>query len=423
MTSKRPVPTTILVCLVLASSVFGTEPEKHADHPIYQESLEVLTERAVNELNGAAEGIKAWVKEVRPADGSRGRFRWAVEANHAANYVSTSYILEGLDYVGIYDEVITAEDREAGIEWILSTRRPDGSYHDAAMPEGSRKAVWTLARYRDELATGPDPYTSLGKPYPQPHEIEEKAAAWLKTQWDELNPWAAGSRTSRPLLNMLHLYKKGEISIDPLVESLRYLYSIQDPKTGMFGSKKWSMETRINGNMKVFGATQGVLDLPLPYAQRNIDSVLSEMLKPGYDGVGCSELDKWMVLSEAMRKANGYRKEEVQKLAAHSMIRILRDHRAPDGGLSAGTKSCQTGWGGVSMAPAEFQGDALGLALLSRAVSVCVYILNDQEAGSIGNWEGNRGWDPSFRPISKELRDELVLRVFPSDAGSAPVEK
>ena len=62
----------------------GAEAMKAREHPIYTESLEVLTERAVTELNRSVEGIKAWVGRIRPADGARGRFRWAVEANHPA---------------------------------------------------------------------------------------------------------------------------------------------------------------------------------------------------------------------------------------------------------------------------------------------------------------------------------------------------
>ena len=410
MNRKRRVLVTALTFFVVAVLASCADAQKNKDHPIYKESLETLTERAIEELNAAADGIKAWVNKIRPADGSRGRFRWAVECNHPANFPSTAYILEGLDYVGIFDEVITEEDRKAGIEWILSTRKPNGDYHDAAIPIAGRKGSWILARYRNDRSEGAVNW--LGKPYPTLEESEEKSVEWIKSQYRQLNPWGSGSRANRHMRRLLYWHQQGKISIDPLVDSLKFVYSIQDPETGLFDSKN-SIQDRANGTMKIFGFTQNKLDLPIPYAQKIIDTVLDQrMLTPEYDrqgARGCGELDNWMVISETVRKIGGYRKEEIRKLAAHRIVCILRLHRKPDGGLSASADCCQTGWNGVEMAPAKPQGDALALATLTRSVSVCVRLLGIADKSV---WTGQRGWDPSDRPAPEEMQRKIASLVF-----------
>ena len=145
-----------------------------------------------------------------------------------------------------------------------------------------------------------------------------------------------------------------------------------------------------------------------------IDTVLDQrMLRPDYDraGGGCDELDNWMVISGTCRKTDGYRQEEIRKLAAHRIVRILRAHRSPDGGLSARANVCQTHWNNVEMAPPKFQGDALGLATLTRSVSVCVRLLGVEERTE---WTGQRGWDPTDREAPEAIRRQIATLVFGS---------
>ena len=421
MHKKRLTLAAALACLTLAGSIVGAQTQDTKDHPIYKEPLEVLTERAVAELNKSVEGFEAWVGKVRPEDGARGRFRWAIEANHPPNFPATAYILEGLDYVGIFDKVITDEDRKAGIEWIVSTRRPDGNYYDAAVPLGSRKSSWILARYKNDRTKGAVNW--LGKPYPSLAESEEVSVEWTKGQCRELNPWGWGSRVNRHMRRLLYWHQQGEISLDPLVDSLKYVYSLQDPETGLC-DRKSSIQDRINGTMKLFGFTQNKLDLPIPHAKKIIDTVLDRrMLTPEYDRLGadaCNELDNWMVISETCRKTGSYRREEIRKLAAHRIVFMLRHHQQPDGGLSSRPDCCQTGWNGIEMAPAKPQGDALAFATLTRSISVCVRL---SDVGDKTVWTGRRGWDPTDRPAPTELQRKIASLVFGPEQEQGAKEK
>ena len=62
------------------------------------------------------------------------------------------------------------------------------------------------------------------------------------------------------------------------------------------------------------------------------------------------------------------------------------------------------------MAPAKAQGDALGLAALSRSVSVCVRLMQIEDKTT---WTGQRGWDPSDRTEVELLRRKIESLVFP----------
>ena len=212
---------------------------------------------------------------------------------------------------------------------------------------------------------------------------------------------------------LLIWHMDGNISIDPLIESLRFVYSIQDPKTGLFDSKD-SIQDRINGTMKIFGFTQNKLDLPMPYAERIIDTVLDgRMLRADYGqhgADGCNELDNWMVLAEAVRKTNGYRAEEVKKLAAFRITQILRHHRQSDGGISSRSTTCQQLWNNIEMAPAKPQGDALGFALLTRSVSAGIQLLDIEDQTS---WTGQRGWDRTDPPMPAKIQRKIASLVFP----------
>lgn len=124
MNRKTVALITTALFMACPGAACGADPLENPGHPIYRESLEVLTDRAVDALNTAVDRINACVEKVRPGDGFRDRFRWAVDVRHPGNSPCTKYILEGLGYVGIYDQATAKEDRRAGIAWILSTRPP-----------------------------------------------------------------------------------------------------------------------------------------------------------------------------------------------------------------------------------------------------------------------------------------------------------
>ena len=52
---------------------------KYKEHPIYNKSLEELKNQAIADSDTIRLGMKAWSEKVRPSDGQKGRFNWAVE--------------------------------------------------------------------------------------------------------------------------------------------------------------------------------------------------------------------------------------------------------------------------------------------------------------------------------------------------------
>jgi len=393
-------------------------------HQIYNKPLEMLIDHAVEKLNIASENVKLWAQKVRPADKRPGRFRWAMETTRDANVASTAYLLGAFNKMGIYDDIITHEDRHEGIEWVRSMNIGNEQYKDPALvdrktPGWNDNEQWPspsmqvgINQYAQSVLRGYGIEVEL-PPSPPPPEWPQAddpqgALEWIKTRPWDTNAWGAGSHAMRMATWLLQWYKEGKLPIDPLIQALKYFYEIQDPETGLWGAKSLPKYNRINGTFKLFPLVRDELALPLPYAEKIIDQVMDEFYRPDYDeNVGaCDEWDNWYVIALAFEVTDGYRREEIMKMAAYRISRVLEIFSKPDCGLSYGPNVCMTGWIGFDMAPAISQGDVMGPGVLGSGINVCIDLLgiNDKTSWT-GQWR-LRKWE------SPELREKIKNLVF-----------
>ena len=117
---------------------------------------------------------------------------------------------------------------------------------------------------------------------------------------------------------------------------------------------------------------------------------------------GPTTMDARTLLDEAT-----YSREEIEKLAAYRIGRVIELFGKPDGGFSYGVDSCQTSWVGIDMAPKLPQSDAMGLCILSMSINVCIDILGIQDAT---NWTGEWHIHPGQRESDK-LRERLIAAL------------
>jgi hypothetical protein len=173
---------------------------------------------------------------------------------------------------------------------------------------------------------------------------------------------------------MLQWRRQGRLPIAAVHEAFRFIYSIQDPATGLWGTANQPRNVRINGTFKLFVLIRDQLDLPLPHADKIIDQVLAEFERPDYDVHvgGCDEWDNWYVLGLALGPAGGHRAGDVRRTASRRLLRLLELFQKPDGGFSYAPTRCATHWLAADMAPPLPQGDALGGATLAASLSACV---------------------------------------------------
>lgn len=393
----------------------------HLDEP-----LESLTGRAVEALDTWLPRTKGWTNRMRPEDDTPGRFRWAVETTREANVGSTSNILGGLRLLGLLDEMITADDRRAGAEWIRSMHIGDEQYRDPALmdrkspgwPEdepwpspGMLNGLNCRARMILDLYEGnaeQRPPVNPPPGWPQPDDDPAETIEWIKTRPWDTNPWGAGSHAMRMARWMLAWHKEGRLPLEPVVEALQFFYDIQNPETGLWGGPDTPMFQRINGTFKLFPLIRAQLDLPLPHADKIIDQVLSEFYRPDYDETvgGCDEWDNWYVVVYALDEAPGHREDEIRKTAAWRIGRIFEIFGREDGGLSYTRNQCATSWLGFDMAPGIPQGDSMGPSVIVPAVTACVDLLGLHDATP---WPG--AWRDTSHREPDELRAEILRRL------------
>lgn len=360
-------------------------------------SYDELRDRAEEIYRARAPGVVDWIERLRPEDGARGRFRWALETTRPANVGASGNILCSLRVMGLFDDVVTDEDTEAGIAWIESMKTDDGYFLDPALMErktpgwaddepwpssamiGASTAYATnvLRCYlRDEEGT----LTPKRPPPPDWPTVEtaDTALDWIRSRPWATNPWGAGSHSMRVASYLLEWHKEGKIGIDPFIDAVRFFYEQHDPETGLYGAPETPLHCRINGLFKVFVLTLARLDLPMPYARPIIDRIFDLFHRPDYDtGLGgCTEWDNWYVLCMCRGKAPGYREEEIRKTAAWRLIRDFEIFSCNDGGLSSDSSTCTTNWCGYDMAPAVHQGDAMGPGTVTPSIRTCAWILD-----------------------------------------------
>lgn len=358
-------------------------------------NLETATDDAVEAILGARERFPAWIERIRPQKGPMGRFHWAIEHTRDASIPSTGYALGVMEMMGLFDEIVTDADRREGADWIMSRYAGNGQFRDPVLldrvsPDWPKDRPWPSPAML-ESANG-YAYTALIRYGAKDLPVRQPAKGWLKTDgWEGMlafittrdideSPWGEGSQAGRMCGYLVREYQSGNAPIEAIVSAAKYLLEKQDPETGLWGRPGLPLNQRLNGAYKLFGFLRCTLDLPLPHADRLLDSGFEYFYQPDHDEKmhSCSEWDALMVMRELQPLAGGTRAEELKKLAAHRIAKIVRLMQQADGGFSATRTSCTTSFVGFDMAPPILQGD-VHAGIFAQAIGECVDILGIQE--------------------------------------------
>lgn len=373
-----------------------------------------MTVEAVRSLDRAAEDLVAWADLVRDPD-KPWAFRWAKDSVRGANVAACNYILAAASRCGVLDRVLTSRQKQQGSDWIHSLEERDSVFTEPALldrkppnwrdereswpPDGAHKeAINQYARgclrfYEDralDQLAGPPPPT-------WPQKGDPNVLDWIK----KVEPnW---SWIGRIIHRLIVWYHEGAIPKERLLECLEYAHSRQDPETGFL------IGGGIQGTFKLLITVHDPAELPVPRAEKLIDSVMRVMDEPDYDKdlFPCQEFDAFYDLAIAWTTAPGYRQEDIRKLAAHRITYILESHRQADRGLSSYADRCIPTWLDWDMAPAVPQGDAFGWGIYSAGINICVDILGiaDQVPWT-GKWRQRDQSDTSeFVAVGRELTD------------------
>lgn len=376
---------------------------------------------AIDWINHITESLAGWFQSVRDETGMPGRFRWSRTTTRPANIVSTKLVLNGLRNFGLTDRIITGQDRKEGVAWVESLRNRNGQYFDPVLmnrrpdkwpkdkeyPDSKTQQV--ISQYATsllDLLTGekhswPVPPEGV----PQPDEAD-KALAYVKSlPWDT-GPWGAGSHAMRMTRYLIQWHEEGKIPIEPAIETLNWLYSIQDPQTGLWGKTGLPAYERINSAFKLMLLFCDQLCLPLPYADKIIDQVLAEFKRPDYNKNlgGCCEWDNVYVVGTAGLYSD-YRREDIRNTFIQR-INHLRVFEKSDGGLSDSENSCCSDWCDIDMAPRIAQGDCIATTLYSAVMHMCADHLGIMDQVPPFNaWQKPR---PGFREETVKLIRQKV---------------
>ncbi len=383
--------------------------------------LEAAKDAAVGAIRTARERFRDWAERIRPNEEPRGRFHWAIRHTRDASIPSTGYALGGIVMMGLFDEVITDRDRHEGIEWIMSRYVGDGQFRDPALldrvsPGWPKNQPWPSPAMR-ESANG-YAYASLQKygakdiPVRQPAKGLLQAEGWegmleyITTRDIDGSPWGDGSHAGRMCNYLVREYREGRAPLEAVASAVRFLLEKQDPETGLWGRPGLPLNRRINGAYKLFGFLRCTLDFPLPYAGRLLDSGFEHFYQPDHDEEmnSCSEWDALMVMHELQPLTRDYREEELRKLAAHRIVRIIELAQQADGGFSGRPTCCTTSYVGFDMAPPVLQGD-VHAGIFAQAVGECVDILGIQERSGVPGM--NRRPAPEDAELRRRVRDAV----------------
>jgi len=377
----------------------------------HKHDLGELTGKAVESLNRASEDLVSWVDLVR-APAKPWAFGWSRESVRGANVGATNYILQAAALSGVLDRVLTPEQKRQGAAWIHSLEVEENVYADPALldrkppawddsqenwpPDGAHKeAINQYARgclrfYEDE------PLDQLAGPAPPswPQKGDADVLDWIK----QVEPnW---SWIGRIIHRLIPWYHEGAISREVLLACMDYAHSRQDPNTGFWANG-------IQTTFKLLITVHDPAELPVPRADKIIDSVLRVMDGATYDDdlFPCEKFDAFYDLAMAWTSAPGYRREEIQKLAAYRISYILESHRQADGGISSYTDRCIPTWLKWDMAPAVPQGDVFGWGIYSSGINICVDILGIADQVSwTGQWRQRDQYDTTpFVEVGKKL--------------------
>jgi len=379
--------------------------------------LSAATDHAVDTMLAARERFREWVDRIRPQDGPLGRFHWAMEHTREASIPSTGYALGGMAMMGLLDEVITEGDRREGTDWVMSRYAGEGQFRDPALldrvsPGWPKDEPWPSPAML-ESANG-YAYATLNRYGAGDIPVRQPAKGLLDTDgWEGMlrfittrdidgSPWGEGSHAGRMCNYLVREYRNGSAPLEAVVSAARFLLAKQDPQTGTWGRPGLPLNQRLNGAYKLFGLLRCTLDLPLPHADRLLDSGFEFFYQSDHDEKmnSCSEWDALMVMRELQPLVGDYREEELRKLAAHRIVRIVQLVQQADGGFSGTRTCCTTSYVGFDMAPPVLQGD-VHAGIFAQAIGECVGMLGIQE----------RSRTPGMSRVPAEGDVELRRRV------------
>ena len=329
-----------------------------------------LEQDAIEALNRAGANLAPWMERVRDPD-KPWAFRWASESTRGVNVGSTAYILGTADRYGVLDRVLSPAQKEQGIAWIKAMETKPGFFIDPALADGRVKFGGGEQECMNQYARGClNAYGASTKDWlagPPPDDWPQNGGevlAWIK------KPETNWSWIGRILHRLILWYHAGEATREQVMECLDHVHSRQDPETGFWGGD-------IISTFKLLVVVHDPMGLPIPRAEKIIDSVLRVMDEPTYDDnlFPCTEFDAFYDLSVALTSAPGYRLETIRKLAAFRIAHIIRTHTQADGGISSYTDRCIPTWLTWPMAPSIPQGDVFGWSIYTSGMNIAVDLL------------------------------------------------
>ena len=221
---------------------------------------------------------------------------------------------------------------------------------------------------------------------------------WIK-EHERNSSWVA--RLIRRIVNW-HLADR--IDIKPLLDCLDFVYERQDPDTG-----HWNGHT--NQTFKLLIVLFEPLGIPLPRAEKIVDSVLADMYRADYDNgdvFPCAEFDSFYDIAVAWHHVPEYRKDEVLKWAAHRIAHIIDTRVQDDEGIASYHDYCIPTWLQFDMAEKLPQGDAFGVGIFTSGFAICIDMLGISEAsGWPGEWEPEK--DPAYLNLGSRVTEILRL--------------
>jgi len=379
-------------------------------------------EAGVAWLNRIRQSLRDWTHSVRSPEGQGGRFCWARQTTRPANAPATKLVLDGMIHFN-NEDIITARDRAEGVAWLETMDTGKDQYLDPAIVE-RKPEDWPgderfpnpgLLNAMNQYICGPLNYYSGqtgGRKYPPPagwpqeHE-PEKCLPFIKSRDWENNAWSAGSHSMRIARWMTQWYEAGKIPLKTVVEVFQWFYDQQNRETGLWGGADSPVVQRINGTFKLLLLLAEEMRLPMPCANKMIDSVLAELSRPDYaaHAGGCDEYDNWLVIWCALFYTD-YRRDDIARMAARR-LHDARVHERPDGGLSYYPDVCCSSWCGVDMAPAISQGDAITPTLFGATFNLLVGVM---DAYNRVPWMTPRPTEPTINPaIVSRIKERLQL--------------
>ena len=346
---------------------------------VLSRSLDSLKNEAAEKMNKKRAEIREWIKLIRD-ERTPYKFKWAVSTTRDANVNSTGAALAILKYFNLWDEFIDENIMRQGREWMESIHRGNGVFEDPAFfsrkPDGwdEKGLKWPpTSGHREVLNRGG---LGLYKLYGGKMDLEEPPIPpeWptletIETSLDWIKETNNASWTAKVILSLIRWYRKGSTDDDMLLKCMRYVYEIQDPKTGMWHND--SIEASFKYLVELFFR----YPLPFNYANEMLTWHMDKVYSPGYEPNGtnpCQEIDFWYNVGMIVKEEEyDYPTEDIIKTALWRIIHIIDYYSAPDGGLKAHLEGCQTTWMDWDISPRINQGGTVGTSGYGIAIIEC----------------------------------------------------